>query len=301
MRLFHKAMREPFLLRDKTPIIAAGTIAACIALTSGNYADARENFDDWDPNVPVALDDANQKRLPLPGFKKFTSLFDDLSKPVRANPKDVRYLLERASWLMGYGLYEEAILDLKKAQKYARKGDEGVAIRLAQCHFCLQDYQQTLWLARQVLARNPRNASGLAVKALGLIENPDRALSECDKAIKINDKTGWFYLVRAKINQYNNQNWSQSLKDSNRALQLSPNSLPARLSRARAYLNLKNYKAAITDCNTIIGAEPMYFDAYKVRSKAYAKSGKKQLSTVDRYLYKTCLKRMKQVVKENQS
>lgn len=259
-----------------------------------------ENYDNWDHNVPVASEAMTQKAVPLPVMKGFTDSVLHLSGSVKAHPNNGQYWLDRAQRLMHYGLYREAVHDFREAQKHLSNSDNRATIGLARCYFNLQDYPQALWVAQRLLARDKSSAEGHALRALGLFNDPDRAIEECDKAIALKPSVPWFYVSRARINQGNNRLWTQTLKDCRTALRLAPKNLSARLFRANAYLKLGKVDKAMEDCNSILAAEPLYLEAYKIRCKVHRQMGDENLAKMDEYLYQTCIKRMQEVVEENQ-
>lgn len=264
-------------------------------------ADKAENYDDWEPEVRVSAEPSTQKTVPLPGFKEFSVAVRNLSSPVGSASQKAEFYLNRAGKLMDYGLYQEAAKDLKIAAPLLPPGDHRAMVSLARCYFCLHDYSQTLWTAAKILAKNKNSPEGHALRALGHFDEPKRAIKECDRAILLSPDKAWFYVARARINQGNNQGWKESIDDCSKALSLDKESLDARLFRARGYLEESKYDQALADLNFILSREPLYFEAYHVRSAVHKKLNRIQFAKNDDYLYRTCRSRMKQIVKENQS
>lgn len=264
-------------------------------------ADKAENYDDWEPEVRVSAEPSTQKTVPLPGFKEFSVAVRNLSSPVGSASQKAEFYLNRAGKLMDYGLYQEAAKDLKTAAPLLPPGDHRAMVSLARCYFCLHDYSQTLWTAAKILAKNKNSPEGHALRALGHFDQPKRAIKECDRAILLSPDKAWFYVARARINQGNNQGWKESIEDCSKALSLDKESLDARLFRARGYLEESKYDQALADLNFILSREPLYFEAYHVRSAVHKKLNRIQFAKNDDYLYRTCRSRMKQIVKENQS
>lgn len=264
-------------------------------------ADKAENYDDWEPEVRVSAEPSTQKTVPLPGFKEFSVAVRNLSSPVGSASEKAEFYLNRAGKLMDYGLYQEAAKDLKTAAPLLPPGDHRAMVSLARCYFCLHDYSQTLWTAAKILAKNKNSPEGHALRALGHFDQPKRAIKECDRAILLSPNKAWFYVARARINQGNNQGWKESIEDCSKALSLDKESLDARLFRARGYLQESKYDQALADLNFILSREPLYFEAYHVRSAVHKKLNRIQFAKNDDYLYRTCRSRMKQIVKENQS
>ncbi|HMP50145.1 MAG TPA: hypothetical protein PKD05_01175 [Candidatus Melainabacteria bacterium] len=264
-------------------------------------ADRAENYDDWEPEVRESAVPSTQKTDPLPGFKEFSVAVRNLSSPVGSASEKAEFYLNRAGKLMDYGLYQEAAKDLKTAAPLLPPGDHRAMVSLARCYFCLHDYSQTLWTAAKILAKNKNSPEGHALRALGHFDQPRRAIKECDRAILLSPDKAWFYVARARINQGNNQGWKESIEDCSKALSLDKESLDARLFRARGYLQESKYDQALADLNFILSREPLYFEAYHVRSAVHKKLNRIQFAKNDDYLYRTCRSRMKQIVKENQS
>ncbi|HMO21199.1 MAG TPA: hypothetical protein PKC98_09550, partial [Candidatus Melainabacteria bacterium] len=253
------------------------------------------------PEVRVSAEPSTQKTVPLPGFKEFSVAVRNLSSPVGSASEKAEFYLNRAGKLMDYGLYQEAAKDLKTAAPLLPPGDHRAMVSLARCYFCLHDYSQTLWTAAKILAKNKNSPEGHALRALGHFDQPRRAIKECDRAILLSPDKAWFYVARARINQGNNQGWKESIEDCSKALSLDKESLDARLFRARGYLQESKYDQALADLNFILSREPLYFEAYHVRSAVHKKLNRIQFAKNDDYLYRTCRSRMKQIVKENQS
>jgi|AGTN01.2.fsa_nt_gi Putative Zn-dependent protease, contains TPR repeats len=239
------------------------------------------NFDQWNPNVPVYSRPTTTAPLAPPGFNTLMVTMGRLTDPMKQVPNMGNFWLDRGKLYMRYGMYANAANDFNTAKTKLGRDDMRPWINLAICYFNMADIQQTLWCAQGILAIDKNSAEGHGAKALGLVDRPERAIEECNTAIKLNPKVDWFYVTRAQIYEDRMSNWKNAIGDCTKALQLAPDNPAARLYRARAYNAVGRYQDAIKDLTAIVSKEPLYYEAYRTRAEAYSSSGQDDLAKKD--------------------
>lgn len=84
-------------------------------------------------------------------------------------------------------------------------------------------------------------------------EKPKEALADFDAAIANGEKSAMVYSNRGTAH-HRLGDLDAAIKDFNESLRLNPKLFPALVMRASAYLDLKDYKAALLDANTVLSA-----------------------------------------------
>ncbi len=82
-------------------------------------------------------------------------------------------------------------------------------------------------------------------------KKPKDALADFDAAITSGETSAMVYSNRGSAHQRLGE-FDAALKDYNEALRLNPKLFPAQVMRASAYLELKDYKSALLDANTVL-------------------------------------------------
>ncbi|MGH6834133.1 MAG: tetratricopeptide repeat protein [Methylocella sp.] len=98
--------------------------------------------------------------------------------------------------------------------------------------------------------------------------NHDRAIQDCNEAIRLDPKYAYAYTVRG-ASYANKANYDHAIQDYNEAIRLDPNYAHAYTVRGIAYANKANYDRAIQDYNEAIRLDPKYALAYTRRGDAY--------------------------------
>jgi tetratricopeptide (TPR) repeat protein len=271
---------------DKTQSRHLPTVVARLAAITRKIEKAStNNFDQWNPNIPTYSRATTTSPVSLPGATLFATFLDRLSEPMKDHPSTGILWLDRGKLFMRYGLYTNAAKDFLLAKSKLDRNDTRPLVNLALCYFNMQDIPQTLWCAQSIIAINKNSAEGHGARALGLIDKPERAIAECDTAIKLNPKIGWFYTTRAQIREEKLSEWKNAVADCTRALEINSADPYARLLRARAYNELGKYQLAIEDLTAAVNKEPLYFEAYRTRAESYSELGEKDLAKQDRERY----------------
>ncbi|MBN8976052.1 MAG: tetratricopeptide repeat protein [Rhizobiales bacterium] len=117
------------------------------------------------------------------------------------------------------------------------------------------------------------NGQGLALSNQGKF---DEAISKFDEAVRLDPKSGTFYLGRAEA--YNRSNRPQrALEDYGKALAqgglVQREITRLRAGRGHAQLRLKNYDAAIADFNIALERAPRFVNVLKWRAFSYERVG----------------------------
>ena len=103
-------------------------------------------------------------------------------------------------------------------------------------------------------------------------KDPDRALSDCNEAIRIDRTYAAAYINRG--NAYSNKaDFERAFGDFNEAIRLDPKNAWPYTARGNLYKNKGDFDLALTDLNESIRLDPNYAVAYFFRSELYKRKG----------------------------
>jgi lipoprotein NlpI len=98
--------------------------------------------------------------------------------------------------------------------------------------------------------------------------DPDRAIADCNQAIRLDPKLANAYLNRGKAYS-DKHDFDRAIADYDRAIELDPKSSIGYNNRCDAHLDKGAIDRAITDCNQAIRLDPKFAVAYLNRGNAY--------------------------------
>jgi lipoprotein NlpI len=102
--------------------------------------------------------------------------------------------------------------------------------------------------------------------------DPDRAITDCNDAIRLDPKLANAYLNRGKA--YSDKgDFDRAIGDYNRAIELNPQSSMGYNNLCDAYLDKGDNDRAIADCDQAIRLDPKFAAAYRNRGNAYRYKG----------------------------
>lgn len=172
-------------------------------------------------------------------------------------------LLAAASLVMAFGpAFADAQADLEHC-KFAgelSKADEGIAA----CDRAINDPKTAA--QDRAAALSSRCGWWWAKK------DSDRALSDCNEAIRANRNYAPAYLNRGNV-YLSKSDIEHAFADFNEALRLDPKNAWAYAERGNLYKNRKDFDHALTDLNEAIRLDPAYALAYFSRGDLYKSKG----------------------------
>jgi tetratricopeptide (TPR) repeat protein len=101
---------------------------------------------------------------------------------------------------------------------------------------------------------------------------PDRAIADCNDAIRLDPKLANAYVNRGKAYS-DKDDFDRAIADYDHAIELNPKSSMAYNNLCDAYLDKGNNHQAITNCNQAIELDPKFAVAYRNRGNAYRYKG----------------------------
>jgi lipoprotein NlpI len=102
--------------------------------------------------------------------------------------------------------------------------------------------------------------------------DPDRAITDCNEAIRLDPKLANAYLNRGKAYS-DKDDFDRAIADYDQAIKLNPKSSTAYNNLCDAYLDKGDNDRAITDCDEAIRLDPTFAVAYRNRGNAYRYKG----------------------------
>jgi lipoprotein NlpI len=110
--------------------------------------------------------------------------------------------------------------------------------------------------------------------------DPERAITDCSEAIRLDPKLANAYLNRGKA--YSDKgDFDRAIADYNRAVELDPKSSISHNNLCDAYLDKGNTDRAIADCDDAIRLDPAFAVAYRNRGNAYRYKGEIESAVAD--------------------
>jgi tetratricopeptide (TPR) repeat protein len=103
-------------------------------------------------------------------------------------------------------------------------------------------------------------------------KDPDRALKDCDEAIRIDRSYAAAYVNRGNV-YLNKDDLERAFADFNEAVRLDPKNAWAYSARANLYRNKGDFDRALADINESIRLDPTYALAYFFRSELHRRKG----------------------------
>ena len=103
-------------------------------------------------------------------------------------------------------------------------------------------------------------------------KDPDRALSDCNEAIRVDRTYAAAYINRGNV-YFNKADLDHAFADFNEAIRLDPKNAWAYNARGNVYKNKGDFDRAMADFNETIRLDPNYAVAYFFRSDLYKRKG----------------------------
>lgn len=126
----------------------------------------------------------------------------------------------------------------------------------------------------QIIARHSGYADAYFVRAWALRERnqPERALTDFNRAIEIQPTTQPAYYSQRALTYVRLRDFDRALLDYNKAIELNPRSPTFHNDRGAAYLDLRDYARALADFDRAIELDRRYAVPYNNRARAHVLS-----------------------------
>jgi len=255
---------------------------------------------------------------------KYKEVIDKLNPCINREPNNVELLKLRAQaqyWLRQYGKCAEDSTQIiqpesrdsdiyfMRALAYEKLGQHNLAIKdclkiaslspddpfaILRCSNCLSAISENKKAIDQ-LNKALKLQSDIVQLYLARADafehenNYQKALQDCDAAIKLNPNRAESYNYRAWILNASGNNFDKAIEDSNKAISLDPNSAGPYRNRAIAYIGKSDYSKALPDLDnslTLDSTSERAGRTYYFRSIVYDKLGKHDLAKQDESMYK---------------
>ena len=195
----------------------------------------------------------------------------DLSSAIRADPRNVKYLVASA-WLdQKAGRFKEALVTLRKARSLDERAP-GISYRMAVSYLFLGLNSQAAQACEEAMRRAPN--FGLAYLLLGVLKlrqgDLPGAQAVLRRAVALQPSSGIFHRELGMA-LYKGGDLIESKKELDRALALDPKAAHAYFWRARVLASRGNRQQAIADLETAVALEPHYREAYSHLAQLYSK------------------------------
>ena len=195
----------------------------------------------------------------------------DISLAIRADPRNVKYLVA-SSWLdQMAGRFKEALITLREARGLDRTAPD-ISYRMAVSYLFLGLNSQAAQACEETMRRAPN--FGLAYLLLGVIKLRQRDLPGAEatlrRAVALQPSSGIFHRELGMA-LYKGGNLIESKKELDRALALDPKAAEAYFWRARVLASRGDRQQAIADLETAVALHPHYREAYSQLAQLYSK------------------------------
>jgi tetratricopeptide (TPR) repeat protein len=195
----------------------------------------------------------------------------ELSSAIRADPRNVKYLVASA-WLdQMSGRFKEALVTLKKARSLDERAPE-IPYRMAVSYLFLGLNSDAAQTCQEAVRRAPK--FGLAYLLLGVVKlrqgDLPGAQAVLRRAVALQPSSGIFHRELGMV-LYKGGNLIESKKELDRALALDPKAAQAYFWRARVLASRGERRQAIADLETAVALQPHYREAYSQLAQLYSK------------------------------
>lgn len=241
-------------------------IAAEIHLASKDYRSAI-SFS----TKALKIDPNNAKLYEIRGKSNFIlgkvneSLFD-CEKAISLDNKSYIAYLYRAQAKMEKGLFEEAIPDLDKVIQVDPNAVFAYQFKV-KCHNHLLEFEKSALLIEKILEIDPTNNFGLKTK--NLLKEPSfkiRYIVQKHIKSETSDESSRLLTEAMNIDPYRtycslgyyrfmNKNFDKAINAYSKAIELNPQSIEPRLSRASSYMEIFEWQKAYDELSTLISME----------------------------------------------
>jgi serine/threonine-protein kinase len=123
----------------------------------------------------------------------------------------------------------------------------------------------------RALSLDPNNA--LAYYARGYLngrtDKPDEAIADYTRAIELDPSFSRAYYQRSKVLNYPKNDHAGERRDLDRAIELAPDLITARMSRAYALYYASELEAALPDLDHVLSLDPKHTEALYLRAQVY--------------------------------
>ncbi|HJZ46682.1 MAG TPA: protein kinase [Roseiflexaceae bacterium] len=186
-------------------------------------------------------------------------------------PDDVRQALETALRQLDAGDGGGALETLKPALVAHPDDPNLLAARgIANAIYTGQDEARAD--IERALSLAPNN--GLAYYARGYLnartDKADEAIADYTRAIELAPTFARAYYQRSRVLSYPKEDYAGERRDLDRAIELDPDLIDARMARASTLYYSSKLEAALPDLNHVLGLDPKHTDALHLRALLYA-------------------------------
>ncbi|HEY7303048.1 MAG TPA: tetratricopeptide repeat protein [Bryobacteraceae bacterium] len=168
--------------------------------------------------------------------------------------------------------YDQSIQQYQAGVKADSKNALGYQERMVAVYELAGKRDQALQLAKDLAAKNSKDASANELYASMLLQTGNKAdlsksMVELKKLVDKNPNSPSLHLDLAK-GHFALGDMNNSLSEANEAVRLNPRLLPARLVAARIYEDRGQHTKAIEQVNPVLDAQPQNADARLIRARA---------------------------------
>jgi tetratricopeptide (TPR) repeat protein len=123
----------------------------------------------------------------------------------------------------------------------------------------------------RALSLDPNNA--LAYYARGYLNaqtnKPDEAIADYTRAIELDPSFGRAYFQRSRVLNYPKNDFAGERRDLDRAIELTPDLIAARMARAWAHYYASDLDPALPDLDHVVSLDPKHSEALYLRARIY--------------------------------
>lgn len=195
---------------------------------------------------------------------------DDFNRAAQLLPEYAAIYNNRASVLIGLGLYNEAIKDLDRALLLAPgfaaayNNRASAAVRLGKLGDAIADYSSAV----KLMPQNPAPLSGRGRAHLALAR-PHAAVRDFSRAVAADERFAQGYRNRAEAKLLIGE-YDSAIEDLSRAVAFDVGNAEIYVVRGEAYLMRRNMQAALADFSQAITLDARRADAHEGRGLAHA-------------------------------
>lgn len=205
--------------------------------------------------------------------KKWDEAERDIKMALEYSPDNVTYRINLINIYETTERLDSAVMVL---DRMIRQSPRWTELKLEKMNLMVQQGDTTgaLDVANEVVASEPRNASGYGARAVMhlIMDNEDKAFDDCNKAIEYHTTNPGVYINRGIIN-YNKKRFRDAMADYDMAVEMDGSLVAALFNRALLRCELGDYNNALDDLDKLVKENPDLDEAMYQRGMVNALLG----------------------------
>jgi tetratricopeptide (TPR) repeat protein len=209
--------------------------------------------------------------------KEYDSAIIYYNQIIRLDPRNILGYRNRANVYIVKKDYERAITEYNQFLRIDSLNASAYGSR-ASIHRTIKNYEASINDYTNALRLSPKNLVGYSLRGhvYKLMGETQKAINDLNEYVKLSGKST-AYSSRARL-YADLKKYELALADYNKALEIDPKDITARINRIIFYENTKQYDLAVTEVETVLGIEPKNAYVHYLKAVLLKDQGNYQLA-----------------------